>query len=114
MARFAGIPISLQFPFTDNLTKRATSDRDNITSAFQESLTRSGELRAMGEAVKQRRSDLRLQILDLLAEWRLPDSDLGGSAREVPLLRDRQEIADVTQLHRHLQKQSSEPPTYIG
>ncbi len=59
----------------------------------------------MGDAVKQRRSDLGLQILDLLAERRLPDPDLGGCSREVTLLRDRQEIADVTQLHRHLQKQ---------
>jgi hypothetical protein len=59
----------------------------------------------MREAVKQRRSDPNLQILDLLAERRLPDPDLGGAPREVTLLRDRQEIADVAQLHCHLQKQ---------
>ena len=91
-----------------------SSERRHLLYAFQESLARRGELRAMGDAVKQRRSDLRLQILDLLAEWRLPDPNLGGGPREVPLLRDRQEIADVTQLHRHLQKQSKKPPTYIG
>jgi hypothetical protein len=59
----------------------------------------------MGEAVEQRRSDLRLQILDLLAERGLPDPDLSGGSREVPLLGDRQEIADVTQFPCHLQKQ---------
>ena len=59
----------------------------------------------MCEAVKQRRPDLDLQVLDLLAERWLPDPNLGGASREVTLLRDRQEITDVTQLHRHLQKQ---------
>jgi hypothetical protein len=32
----------------------------------------------------------------------------------VPLLRDRQEIADVTQFHHHLQKQLKKPVAYIG
>jgi hypothetical protein len=40
----------------------------------------------MGDAVKQQRSDLRLQILDLLAEWRLPDPNLSSGPREVPFL----------------------------
>jgi hypothetical protein len=53
----------------------------------------------MGDATKQRRSNFGLQIPDLLAERRLPDPDPGGSSREVPLLRDRQEITDVTELH---------------
>src|ERR1700679_1185091 len=60
---------------------------------FQESFTRRRELCAMGNAVKQQRSDLGLQIPDLLTERGLPYAELGRGAREVALLRDGQEIA---------------------
>jgi hypothetical protein len=46
----------------------------------------SRELRAIGDTMKQRRSDLSLQIFDLLTERRLADADLGGGAREVTFL----------------------------
>jgi hypothetical protein len=77
----------------------------HFPDAVEESLTRCSEFGAVGEPVEQRRSDLSLQILDLLAEGRLADPDPGGRAREVSLVRDRKEIADVAQLHHHLQKQ---------
>ena len=42
------------------------------------------------------------------SRW-LSDADPGSRAREVTLIGDGQEIANVTQLHRHLQKIS-----YLG
>ena len=81
-----------------------SSTTDSARRKARASLTRHRQLRAMGDAVKQPNSDLGLKIPNLLAERRLPDSDLSGRAREVTLLRDRQEVANVTQLHHYLQK----------
>jgi hypothetical protein len=56
--------------------------------------------------MKQRRTDLSFQVLDLLAERRLANANLGRRPREMPLLGNSQKIPDVTQLQGHLQNRS--------
>jgi hypothetical protein len=70
-------------------------ERRHFLDGLQKGFTRSRELRAMGDAMKQRRTDLGLQVLDLLTERGLPDADLGGGPGEVTFLRDRQKISDM-------------------
>jgi hypothetical protein len=53
-------------------------------------------------------------MADLLAQRRLADTDLGRRPREVPFLGYGEEVSDVTKLHHHLQKLSSEHAVYIG
>ena len=60
-----------------------------------------GEFHPTGYAVKQRRADFTLQFADLLAERRRLNAQPGGGAGHVALVRHRQEIAQVPQLHRN-------------
>ena len=54
-----------------------------------------GEADAARQAVEQLRVELALKRLDLLAERRLADANLGRRPREMPLLGDSQKISDV-------------------
>ena len=56
--------------------------------------------------MEERSADLLFQILDLVAQRRLANADLGGRPGEMTLFSDGQEIADVAQFHRHLQNRS--------
>lgn len=55
---------------------------------------------AARQAQEQRRADLALQLLDLLAERRLADAQPRGGAGEMQLVGDHGEIAQVSQFHR--------------
>ena len=64
-----------------------------------------GELDATAGANQQRDADLRLQTADLLAERGLGDMQSLGRTAEVQLLRDRNEIFELTQIEAiHRQK----------
>jgi len=89
-------------------------ERRHTLDPFQESLPSRGEFRTMRHPTKQCGADFRLEILDLLAEGRLTDPDFRSRACEVPLLGDREEIADMAELHNHLQNRSCMPESYIG
>jgi hypothetical protein len=49
----------------------------------------------VGQAMEQRSADLYFQILDLLAERGLANSNFGCRPREMPFLSDSQKISDV-------------------
>jgi hypothetical protein len=54
-----------------------------------------GQLGARRHTAEQQCAHFALQVPDLLAERRLADADPGGGTGEIPLLGDRQEVADV-------------------
>ena len=80
----------------------------------EEGLAGRRQLRPVRYAVEQLRSHLVFQIPDLLAERRLADTEIGGGTGEISFFRKRQKIADMTQLHRYLQKLLRSPVPYIG
>ena len=71
----------------------------NGVDAIPEHPAGGGEFRTFRTTMEQRGTDLRLQILDLLTEGRLPDAEPLRGAGEVAFLGNGQEVADVTQLH---------------
>jgi hypothetical protein len=60
------------------------------------------ELDAAMMAGEQRGAELVLQKLDLAADRRLRDAQLGRRAGEIPVLRNRHEVAQLGEIHRHL------------
>ena len=68
---------------------------------FQELGAGLGQFDAARQAQEQRRADLALQLLDLLAQRRLADTEPRGGAGEVQLVGDHGEIAQVSQFHRY-------------
>jgi hypothetical protein len=63
------------------------------------------------QPAKERGPNLRFEILDLLAQGRLPDVNQRGRPREVQLLRDCEEIANVTEFHQVSPKSIDLAPT---
>src|ERR1700722_18199386 len=62
-----------------------------------------GQLRALRDTMEQGGSDLAFQVLDLLTKRRLADAHTRRRPGEISLLRDGQEIADMSQFHDHPQ-----------
>ena len=58
-----------------------------------------GQLHAAAVALEQRHAQLRLELADLLTQRRLGDVQTLGRTPEVRLLRDRDEVAEVAELH---------------
>jgi hypothetical protein len=58
------------------------------------------QFRAVRNTAEQRRANLGLQVLDLLAERRLADAKMGGRAGEIQFFRNSQKVSDVTEFHR--------------
>ena len=56
----------------------------------------------MGLTQKQRRTKLRLQVLNLAAEGRLGNAEPSGGPGEVQLFRHGDEVTDVAQFHREV------------
>ena len=67
--------------------------------ALEEQLARVGQIDATGVAREQRDPELGLQPPDLRGEPGLGDPQALGGAREASLLGDRDEVAQMTQLH---------------
>ncbi len=81
------------------VTARLVSALENRMGGLQESRTGGGEFDAPAGPRQQRRAELVFQVCDLLAERRLRDVQSLGRAREAALLCERNEVAEVTQLH---------------
>ena len=60
---------------------------------------RRGELHAASDALEQRRADLALEVADLTGERRLRDVEPRGSAAEVELFGDGNEVPEVAEFH---------------
>jgi hypothetical protein len=60
-------------------------------------------LRPLRHAVEKLRADFGFQIADLLAQRGLGDTHAPRRAREIPVFRHGEEVADMSQLQRHLQ-----------
>jgi hypothetical protein len=74
--------------------------RDGGAGLGQERLAGCGESDAFGQALKQRPAELALQRLDLLRQGGLGDEQLLGRARERAFVRDREEVAQLAEVHR--------------
>jgi hypothetical protein len=70
--------------------------RGNDLYASKKSPASLGEFGSLWNAMKKRGADFGLEILDLLTKRWLPDSDARGGAREILLLGNCKEIADMT------------------
>ena len=66
-----------------------------------EQLTSVCDRHLAGGAVNERHADLVLQPADLLGKGGLGNVLAGGGAGEMPLLRQRHEVAKLSQLHKH-------------
>ena len=73
----------------------------NSLDAIQEGAPGLGQFRTVRDTVEQACTDFRLQILDLLAERRLSNAKAGRGTGEVAFFGNRQEITQVTKLHRY-------------
>ena len=79
--------------------RRAVDGGEDLAGAHEEHLARRRELDAAGRPIQKRRAELRLEPPDLLRQRRLGDVQTLGGAPEVALLGDRDEGAEVAQLH---------------
>jgi hypothetical protein len=89
------------------LTAREASSRgnklilksENIPGLFNEPGPDLGRSNAARQTLKQSNAKLFLQVLDLLAEWRLCDAELFGGMCETAVIGDGHEIAQMPQIH---------------
>lgn len=72
--------------------------REHPTSILYITLARLGEDRGSRRACEQTHAQVRLEIADLSAKWRLLDTQARRSAGEVKLLSDREKIPQMTKL----------------
>ena len=97
---------------TARAAQRVVGQSQDRARIRQQALACLGQCHAMGQPVEQSRTDFRLELPDLLAERRLADPEPDRGAREMQLLGDSQEIAEVAQLH--ILYVSSSADLYIG
>jgi hypothetical protein len=81
------------------LLRQRLRGREQRARTGQQRVAGIGERHRTPRALEQPHAQLRLQRADLLAQRRLGDVQALGGAREVQLLGDGDEIAQVTQLH---------------
>lgn len=84
---------------TPGLAARVAHGVEDFDRALQVGATGRGEFDAAGRARQQRYAELALELTDLLGQWRLGDVQPVGGPAEVQLLADRDEVAQMTQLH---------------
>jgi hypothetical protein len=78
---------------------RGVDGGEDLAPALEEHRAGRSELDAARGPVGQRFAELGLKAADLLRQRRLGDVKALGGAAEVPLLGDRDEVAEVSQLH---------------
>ena len=78
--------------------------REHRTSARDHELAGFGELDRPGGALEQLDAELALKPADLVRQSRLGDVELVGRAGEVPVPRDRLEVAELTDVHRNIDR----------
>jgi hypothetical protein len=77
--------------------------REHCARFIEEDASSISQLNAARLAVKELHIEFAFDRLDPLTEWRLLHAELLGSARDVPFLGDRDEIAEVPEFHCHIQ-----------
>ena len=96
-AQVAGLAPAGRLGSGERLVDRAQRGAGRL----QQRLAGLRELHAAGRALQQRHAELLLEPGDRGAERLLGDVHAGGRAREVQLLGDGDEVAQVPQLHIH-------------
>ena len=81
--------------------ERVVDRAQRRAGGFEQGLAGLGELDAPCRAVEQRHAELPLESRDRGAQRLLGDVHAAGGAREVQLLGDGDEVAQVPQLHIH-------------
>src|SRR6185436_20610217 len=83
------------------------------TREGEQRLARGRERDIPAHSVEERRAELVFQATDLLGDRGLGDRQLTRRLREVPLLGDRDEVAQLMELHVHSLRLSSPAPRYL-
>lgn len=95
------------------LHRRAFDGGQDRLGIGQEGTAGIGQADAAGMAQQQGRADLLFERTDLLAERRLLHVQRLGRAGHMTLMRDGDEVTEVSQFHRHIQKVSKGHLPYI-
>jgi hypothetical protein len=72
---------------------------EQLAASEQEAFARAGHTNATPRALEEPDTQLRLEIVDLPPQRRLSDAQPGGGSGEGARLGDRDEVAEVTELH---------------
>ena len=71
----------------------------NVLRAFQQALARRGQPYAALDAIKQQKTQLALEMLDLTRQRRLRNAKIVACLAKILPTRDLNEIAELAQIH---------------